>query len=121
VNQQGSSPSLQDELRAGVAVPDREGDVQYLRPAQTPLCAGEQGPGWGRAVGETGAAFATTRIVYVNTDITMGNTGVRHAILAQLATKYGGLYTAQNIAIGSTHQHSTVVYVPLLHDKGLMD
>ncbi|KAJ7842536.1 Neutral/alkaline non-lysosomal ceramidase-domain-containing protein [Mycena olivaceomarginata] len=93
VNQQGSSPSLQDELHAGVAVPDREGDVQYLRPAQTPSCAGEQGPGWGRAVGETGAASATTRIVYVNADITMGDTGVRRAILAQLATKYGGLYT----------------------------
>ncbi|KAJ7815949.1 Neutral/alkaline nonlysosomal ceramidase [Mycena olivaceomarginata] len=59
-------------------------------------------------VGETGAASATTRIVYVNADIAMGDTGVRRAILAQLATKYGGLYTAQNVAIGSTHQHSGV-------------
>ncbi|KAJ7801448.1 Neutral/alkaline nonlysosomal ceramidase, partial [Mycena olivaceomarginata] len=60
-----------------------------------------------RAVGETSATSATTCIVYINTDIAMGDTGVQHAILAQLATKYGGLYMAQNVAIRSTHQHSS--------------
>lgn len=57
-------------------------------------------------VGET--ATPANRIVYVNADIAMGDTSIRRAILAQLATKYGTLYTAQNVAISSTHQHSGV-------------
>ncbi|KAJ7683523.1 Neutral/alkaline nonlysosomal ceramidase [Mycena rosella] len=48
------------------------------------------------------------RVVFVNADIAMGDTGVRRAILAGLATKYGTLYTAQNFALSSTHQHSGV-------------
>ncbi|KAJ6571882.1 Neutral/alkaline nonlysosomal ceramidase [Mycena capillaripes] len=51
---------------------------------------------------------AANRIVFVNADIAMGDTGVRRAILAALAAKYGTLYTAQNVAISSTHQHSGV-------------
>ncbi|KAJ7802418.1 Neutral/alkaline nonlysosomal ceramidase [Mycena olivaceomarginata] len=57
-------------------------------------------------VGETTAT--ANRIVFVNADIAMGDTGIRRAILAQLAAKYGTLYTAQNVAISSTHQHSGV-------------
>ncbi|KAJ7618532.1 Neutral/alkaline nonlysosomal ceramidase [Roridomyces roridus] len=48
------------------------------------------------------------RIVFINADIAMGDTGVRREILAQLAAKYGTLYTAQNFALSSTHQHSGV-------------
>ncbi|KAJ7848777.1 Neutral/alkaline nonlysosomal ceramidase [Mycena leptocephala] len=48
------------------------------------------------------------RIVFVNADIAMGDSGVRRGILAALAAKYGTLYTAQNVAISSTHQHSGV-------------
>ncbi|KAJ7476883.1 Neutral/alkaline nonlysosomal ceramidase [Mycena galericulata] len=48
------------------------------------------------------------RVVFINADIAMGDTGIRRAILAELATKYGTLYTAQNFALGSTHQHSGV-------------
>jgi neutral ceramidase len=44
-------------------------------------------------VGETAAT--ANRIVFVNADIAMGDTGIRRAILAQLAAKYGTLYTAQ--------------------------
>ncbi|KAJ6579640.1 ceramidase [Mycena vulgaris] len=48
------------------------------------------------------------RVVFINADIAMGDTGVRRAILAALAAKYGTLYTAQNFALSSTHQHSGV-------------
>ncbi|KAJ6544353.1 Neutral/alkaline nonlysosomal ceramidase [Mycena capillaripes] len=57
-------------------------------------------------IGET--ATTANRVVFVNADIAMGDTGVRRAILAALAAKYGTLYTAQNVAISSTHQHSGV-------------
>ncbi|KAF7302949.1 Neutral ceramidase [Mycena kentingensis (nom. inval.)] len=53
-------------------------------------------------------ANSSNRIVFINADIAMGDTGIRRAILAQLATKYGTLYTAQNFALSSTHQHSGV-------------
>ncbi|KAF8177747.1 Neutral/alkaline non-lysosomal ceramidase-domain-containing protein [Mycena galopus ATCC 62051] len=56
-------------------------------------------------IGET--ATTANRVVFVNA-IAMGDTGVRRAILAGLATKYGTLYNVQNIAISSTHQHSGV-------------
>jgi neutral ceramidase len=48
------------------------------------------------------------RVVFINADIAMGDTGVRRGILAGLAAKYGTLYTAQNFALSSTHQHSGV-------------
>ncbi|KAF7354597.1 Neutral ceramidase [Mycena sanguinolenta] len=57
-------------------------------------------------IGET--ATTANRVVFVNADIAMGDTGIRRAILAGLAGKYGTLYTAQNVAISSTHQHSGV-------------
>ncbi|KAJ6473129.1 Neutral/alkaline nonlysosomal ceramidase [Mycena sanguinolenta] len=57
-------------------------------------------------IGET--ATTANRVVFVNADIAMGDTGVRRAIIAGLAGKYGTLYTAQNVAISSTHQHSGV-------------
>ncbi|KAJ7062780.1 Neutral/alkaline nonlysosomal ceramidase [Mycena amicta] len=57
-------------------------------------------------IGETGNT--TNRVVFINADIAMGDTGIRRAILAKLASKYGALYTAQNFALSSTHQHSGV-------------
>ncbi|KAJ7499885.1 Neutral/alkaline nonlysosomal ceramidase [Mycena latifolia] len=57
-------------------------------------------------IGETDTT--ANRVVFVNADIAMGDTGVRRAILAALAAKYGTLYTAQNFALSSTHQHSGV-------------
>lgn len=38
----------------------------------------------------------------------MGDTGVRRSIVSQLSTLYPGLYNNDNIALGSTHQHSGV-------------
>jgi neutral ceramidase len=62
-------------------------------------------------IGET--ATTANRVVFVNADIAMGDTGVRRAILAALAAKYGTLYTAQNVAISSTHQHSGVCAISI--------
>ncbi|KAJ7066898.1 Neutral/alkaline nonlysosomal ceramidase [Mycena belliarum] len=57
-------------------------------------------------IGETDNT--ANRVVFINADIAMGDTGIRRAILAALAAKYGSLYTAQNFALSSTHQHSGV-------------
>ncbi|KAJ7196939.1 Neutral/alkaline nonlysosomal ceramidase [Mycena pura] len=57
-------------------------------------------------IGETDNT--ANRVVFINADIAMGDTGIRRAILAELAAKYGTLYTAQNFALSSTHQHSGV-------------
>ncbi|THH28983.1 hypothetical protein EUX98_g5201 [Antrodiella citrinella] len=38
----------------------------------------------------------------------MGDTGVRRTIVSELSTQYPGLYTNENIALSSTHQHSGV-------------
>lgn len=38
----------------------------------------------------------------------MGDTGVRRSIVANLTALYPGIYTNDNIALGSTHQHSGV-------------
>ncbi|TFY76333.1 hypothetical protein EWM64_g7679 [Hericium alpestre] len=42
------------------------------------------------------------------TDIAMGDTGIRRSIVSQLSELYPGLYTNENIALVSTHQHSGV-------------
>ncbi|KAJ7174628.1 Neutral/alkaline nonlysosomal ceramidase [Mycena filopes] len=57
-------------------------------------------------IGETDNT--ANRIVFINADIAMGDTGIRRGVLAGLAAKYGTLYTAQNFALSSTHQHSGV-------------
>ncbi|KAJ6615452.1 Neutral/alkaline nonlysosomal ceramidase [Mycena sp. CBHHK59/15] len=57
-------------------------------------------------IGETDTL--TNRVVFINADIAMGDTGIRRGVLAALAAKYGNLYTAQNFALSSTHQHSGV-------------
>lgn len=41
-------------------------------------------------------------------DIAMGDTGIRRSIVSQLTSKYPGVYTNENIALVSTHQHSGV-------------
>lgn len=38
----------------------------------------------------------------------MGDTGIRRSIVANLTSQYPDLYTNENIALGSTHQHSGV-------------
>ena len=41
-------------------------------------------------------------------DIAMGDTGVRRSIVSALSQEFPGLYTNENIALSSTHQHSGV-------------
>ncbi|KAJ6616808.1 Neutral/alkaline nonlysosomal ceramidase [Mycena sp. CBHHK59/15] len=54
-------------------------------------------------------ASADSRILLLNADIAMGDTGVRRALLAALAEEYGAdMYHAGNIALVGTHQHSGV-------------
>ncbi|EKM53544.1 uncharacterized protein PHACADRAFT_163865 [Phanerochaete carnosa HHB-10118-sp] len=48
------------------------------------------------------------RFVYINADIAMGDTGIRRSVVKQLSEMYPGLYNNENIALGSTHQHSGV-------------
>ncbi|KAJ3559863.1 hypothetical protein NM688_g75 [Phlebia brevispora] len=54
------------------------------------------------------ASNPTNRIVFINSDICMGDTGVRRSIVEQLSSQYPGLYTNDNIALVGTHQHSGV-------------
>ncbi|OCH91072.1 Neutral/alkaline nonlysosomal ceramidase [Obba rivulosa] len=54
------------------------------------------------------ASNSSNRVVYINADIAMGDTGVRRSIVSALSSQFPGLYTNENIALGSTHQHSGV-------------
>ncbi|KAF8993031.1 Neutral/alkaline nonlysosomal ceramidase [Cyathus striatus] len=54
------------------------------------------------------ASSPSNRIVFINADIAMGDTGVRRSIVSQLSSQYPGLYTNENIAFVGTHQHSGV-------------
>ncbi|KAL0572394.1 hypothetical protein V5O48_009572 [Marasmius crinis-equi] len=54
------------------------------------------------------AANSNNRIVFINSDIAMGDTGVRRSIVAQLTSEFPGVYTNENIAFVGTHQHSGV-------------
>ncbi|KAF8623397.1 hypothetical protein AX17_007435 [Amanita inopinata Kibby_2008] len=54
------------------------------------------------------ASQPSNRIVFINADIAMGDTGVRRSIVSELTSQYSGLYTEQNIAFVGTHQHSGV-------------
>ncbi|KAF9449265.1 Neutral/alkaline nonlysosomal ceramidase [Macrolepiota fuliginosa MF-IS2] len=54
------------------------------------------------------ASNTQNRIVFINADIAMGDTGVRRSIVDQLSTQFPGLYTNDNIAFVGTHQHSGV-------------
>ncbi|KDR69911.1 hypothetical protein GALMADRAFT_255768 [Galerina marginata CBS 339.88] len=54
------------------------------------------------------AAAPSNRIVFINADIAMGDSGVRRSIVAQLTSQFPGVYTNDNIAFIGTHQHSGV-------------
>ena len=51
---------------------------------------------------------SSNRIVFINSDICMGDTGVRRTIVQELSAMYPGLYNNDNIALVGTHQHSGV-------------
>lgn len=48
------------------------------------------------------------RVVFINADIGMGDTGVRRTIVQQLSTQFPGIYTDKNIAFVATHSHAGV-------------
>ncbi|TRM69784.1 Neutral/alkaline nonlysosomal ceramidase [Schizophyllum amplum] len=54
------------------------------------------------------ASSPNDRILFINADIAMGDTGVRRQIVNRLDALYPGLYTNENIALVGTHQHSGV-------------
>ncbi|EJD38694.1 ceramidase [Auricularia subglabra TFB-10046 SS5] len=54
------------------------------------------------------AANPSERVLFVNLDIGMGDTGIRRGILAKLQNLYNGTYTGQNTALSSTHSHAGV-------------
>ncbi|CAL1711862.1 unnamed protein product [Somion occarium] len=54
------------------------------------------------------ASNSSNRVVFINADIAMGDTGIRRSIVSQLSSEFPGLYTNENIALVSTHQHSGV-------------
>ncbi|ESK90041.1 neutral ceramidase precursor [Moniliophthora roreri MCA 2997] len=54
------------------------------------------------------AANSNNRIVFINADIAMGDTGVRRSIVQQLSSQFPGVYTNENIAFVGTHQHAGV-------------
>ncbi|CAA7260368.1 unnamed protein product [Cyclocybe aegerita] len=54
------------------------------------------------------AAAPNNRIVFINADIAMGDTGVRRSIVAQLSSQFPGVYTDSNIAFVATHSHAGV-------------
>ncbi|EGO00524.1 hypothetical protein SERLA73DRAFT_178361 [Serpula lacrymans var. lacrymans S7.3] len=54
------------------------------------------------------ASNSSNRVVFINSDICMGDTGVRRSIVAELSSQYPGIYTNDNIALVGTHQHSGV-------------
>ncbi|KAJ7193999.1 Neutral/alkaline nonlysosomal ceramidase, partial [Mycena pura] len=59
------------------------------------------------ADGDSGVGAGTQRILLLNADIAMGDTGVRRALLSALAEEFGNeTYHAGNVAFVGTHQHS---------------
>ncbi|KAI0343537.1 Neutral/alkaline nonlysosomal ceramidase [Trametopsis cervina] len=54
------------------------------------------------------ATNPTQRVVFINADIAMGDTGIRRSIVSKLSSLYPQYYSNSNIALSSTHQHSGV-------------
>ncbi|QRV84194.1 hypothetical protein RhiJN_12210 [Ceratobasidium sp. AG-Ba] len=59
-------------------------------------------------VATPGTSSAKDRILFVNSDICMGDTAVRRGILQQLEGLYPGVYTESNFALVGTHSHAGV-------------
>ncbi|KAI0800418.1 Neutral/alkaline nonlysosomal ceramidase [Fomes fomentarius] len=54
------------------------------------------------------ASNSSNRVVFINADIAMGDSGVRRSVVKELSSRYPDLYNNDNIALVSTHQHSGV-------------
>ncbi|KZT65421.1 Neutral/alkaline nonlysosomal ceramidase [Daedalea quercina L-15889] len=53
-------------------------------------------------------AEPSNRVVFINADIGMGDTGIRRSIVHRLSHEYPGLYTHENVALVATHSHAGV-------------
>ena len=53
----------------------------------------------------------TSRVVFINADIAMGDEGVRRNIVAELSSQFPGVYTNENIAFVGTHQVRGIINV----------
>ncbi|GJJ09908.1 hypothetical protein Clacol_004132 [Clathrus columnatus] len=51
---------------------------------------------------------SSNRIVFLNLDTAMGDSGIRRGILAALEQRFPGVYNENNVAVVGTHQHSGV-------------
>ncbi|KAG9040690.1 hypothetical protein FS842_002890 [Serendipita sp. 407] len=63
---------------------------------------------WSRAFIVAEPANPSNRVVLINSDIAMGDSGVRRAIVAKLSQLYPGVYTDNNVGLVGTHQHAGV-------------
>lgn len=63
---------------------------------------------WSRVFIVADPADPSQRVVYINADISAGDTAVRRGILSKLEELYPGIYTEANVALVGTHSHSGV-------------
>ncbi|KAG9042279.1 hypothetical protein FS837_011082 [Tulasnella sp. UAMH 9824] len=63
---------------------------------------------WSRAFVIADPDDPSQRVVYINADISAGDTAVRRGILTKLEELYPGIYTEANVALVGTHSHSGV-------------
>lgn len=52
------------------------------------------------------ASNPSNRVLFLNLDIGMGDSGIRRGILAELQQQFPGVYSETNVATVGTHQHS---------------
>lgn len=54
------------------------------------------------------SANSSNRVLFLNIDTAMGDSGIRRGILAALEEQLPGFYNENNVAVVGTHQHSGV-------------
>ncbi|SNX81683.1 related to neutral ceramidase [Melanopsichium pennsylvanicum] len=78
---------------------------------------------WGRLIPT--ADGSATRWLFINSDICMGDTAVRKAVVEQLRENYPGIYGERNVAFVGTHSHAgpggfMQSLLPTLTSKGVI-
>ncbi|PWZ02644.1 Neutral/alkaline nonlysosomal ceramidase [Testicularia cyperi] len=68
---------------------------------------------------------SSTRWLFINSDICMGDTAVRRAVVQQLRQRYPGVYGERNVAFVGTHSHAgpggfMQALLPTLTSKGVV-
>ncbi|KIO30028.1 hypothetical protein M407DRAFT_14431 [Tulasnella calospora MUT 4182] len=110
--QLSASTHLEGLYLLGVGIGDVTGPVVetnmfgYASMAQTD--SGVHMRQWSRVFIVADSANPSQRVVYINADISAGDTAVRRGILTKLEELYPGIYTEANVALVGTHSHSGV-------------